>query len=399
MGRAPVALVILVALVGACGKEREELGRQALAGWDPPTAAHGFHPVAVTDCTPYVPASVPTPAAAPEVATGETAETIAILSRRPRSLAANGTHVFWSEVDDSGNGGIFRATRPIGRDRWVVEPLAEEQPGPGELAADRDDVFWLASVRPFERATEIRYRDLASFTAGTIAVEEDRPRRLVASQGSVFWVGGSEHDRIREARRSAEGAWGVRNLTTLDFVPDALAADADAVYAVTTDEMLVRTGRDRDRGRAVVLAARIGSHVVDLAVEGRWVYWLDAGPEIPRCRLPGAAASACAGCYHAGPDLAHPDGSLRRVPRTGGPLEIVARNLPEVGKLTFVRGVAWITTLLDGPRPLRVDPIGGRPTFQPGRTTEARYAALGDGLVTLVAAVGRDPEVRMLAMP
>jgi hypothetical protein len=341
----------------------------------------GFHPVTQIQCAPDEPGmEIP-------VATQTSVEVIA--RRGSRHVAADASGVYWTEGvagGAGGDGGVYRASREGIVGTWRVEPLAREEEDPAEIAAADGHVYWVGGRRA------VRFYEKSSRRVGTVADEEAPPERIVAQGASAFWIAPPNH--LREAR-DAPGRPTLRNLLTTTLVPSLLAADAQAVYAFTPDHSLLRV--PRDGARPIVLVPTTETRPIDIAVEGGWVYWLEEGPEIDdaaTCRSSGyelsSAPRGAAGALH------------RVAAELIGPVEDVAKNLPNVRKLALLSGVAWITTA-SGRLRVPVSPSSkGHITYQPlagpaALPLEGRLAAIGDALV--LGTSGSGARVLLLTSP
>jgi hypothetical protein len=391
MQRVRAAGVLVVVLAVACGKHR--LDEQPVSSWDPPTAAYGFSAVPVDACIPGSPDSRVVPTLVPS------SEEIARSYRPLRHVVSDGEGVYWS-VGGAAPGAVYRAARAPGPGLWNVEPIARDEVDPGDItiAADRR-VYWAVSeqrasadhARPSPAG--IRSFDRQTGRTETLATEEARPERLVASESSVFWIAAPNH--LREAKDHV-----VKNVLTISMMPALLAVDADAAYVFTSDRALVRVGRDGSR--PVVLVSSTSSRPVDIAAAGPWVYWIEEGPHGERCDADGVVLKhLCRGGYEMKRAREQPSGSLHRVPSTGGPVTDIADDLPDVEALTLSadgdNATAWITTARG---PLRVRASGGPAsavTYEPLPMFEGRLAVLGGARV--IATDTAPARVLLLAIP
>jgi len=357
-----VVLSMLVITFGeGCKKHRvdpaRELDDEARSQrWDPPTAQFGFRPVGRAECVPH-------DAGRFTKSSRGTIEEVAQRSRPIQSVAtdaeAGGSGpIYFTESDPlspfqsspapprgSVHVAIPASPSPITARGagWRVLDIATDESDPGEIAVSSHRVYWTArnksnpdrfDIRVLNRRSSVVRSSVATSApplvyiaeqpageqVNTLTTEDARPSRILSHGRHVFWMTGRH---IRQVSDDNGGSSRIHERYTGTLTPGLLAADDEAVYAFTGDRSLLRI--PIAGGPATVLVSTTDTTPTDLAVNGSWVYWLEAGKAMERCTKSGAYP--CHHGYQLASETPFLKGSLRRIPTTGIP----ATGIPTTG--------------------------------------------------------------------
>ena len=248
----------------------------------------------------------------------------------PTSVAADGTHVYWTSDGSSPNSG---AVEEVPLSGGTVTTLATGQSHPLSVAVDDANVYWVDADYGGGNGT-VNSVPLGGGTVTTLASGRDYPSDLAVDGTNVYWVDSSNNGSVNEVPR------GGGTVTTLvsdqPYGPLSLAVYGNTVYWApqygSVDAVPV------GGGKVTTLAS--GSFSVDaLAVDATHVYWVDSYDGTVNELPLGGGSVASGGFLAAGQDSpafvavtgAHVywgswnAGILSEAPVTGGRVDIVAR--------------------------------------------------------------------------
>jgi hypothetical protein len=241
-------------------------------------------------------------------------------------LAVDETTVYWTACGTdpyTHDGLVMKAPKAGG----PADALASGQTCPTEIALDSGNVYWLAG------AFEEGYQVLRAPKGGgePVAVGAGRDiRSLAADESGVYWSDCEVSTDDCAILRLAPGATEPQALASALAYPDALTLDATDVYWVNGSTTIMRAPKD-GAGAAPAVLASSQFYPQALAVDESKVYWAGLSYVIQVDKASGGRTVLASDQTPA--DLvvdathvywANYDGGVMRVPRGGGPLELVA---------------------------------------------------------------------------
>lgn len=215
--------------------------------------------------------------------TGGSAEIIARTSTAPVRVASNGTTVAWVDHDSLD-------ARPVAGGSAVTLATAIDRPT--DLAFDGGRLVWTERTGIGAHG-RVRAVQLSGGAVQDLVPDASAPMRLLRSaSGALYWIEG-----YGWAQAEFSGDWGIATLSTDGIVrsylagltsPNAIAADPDNVY-VADGWFLKVFPRTAGAARRLATAAFT---VLDVAVDGDYVYWIDDQPIAVVMRVPIAGGAA-----------------------------------------------------------------------------------------------------------
>lgn len=334
------------------------------------------------------PFTTPTAAASASASTVLSAPVAAPVAPAPRptsfatrrSLAGEGATSFGAAADEryayglayEGPLGVFRAPRGGG----ALEVLAEAQEWSRDIAVDDTTLYWVkghgatpgGGVHAMPKAGG-PVRDFAPHQADAHLIAVDTTH--------VYWANGGGYDGSgaigkAEIRRMAKRGGPVEIVAEIPGVVSLRVAE-DALYVLagsmpnSSGGILAKVPKS---GGAIVVLAPSGPSPVDLDLDDTHIYWTTRGefemppPIICKKGTPCPVATTA-------PIVRH--GEVHRVPRAGGPGEMLARDLRNAGSL--VLGAQSILFSAGGE--LFEMPRAGGPKVNRGAGVSSRFAVSG----------------------
>lgn len=288
-------------------------------------------------------------------------------------LAADSSHVYWGTYD---TGELLRVSRAGGTE----ERLAGGQAFVNSLAVDGQHVYWTIGHGTTPGGSVLRVVKSGG-TAEMIAARQAGATSVVVDEEHVFWVvgggfdGTGQHAVAPAIVRRPKGQETAASIVSADVkAPARIVLDGRFVYGIDQgashqDGRLFRV--PKSGGALTVLASSL-SALQDLAVDQDFVYVTQRGTahvapvscSQPPCPQPTAV-----------PEFRQ--GSVLRVPKSGGPLRTVAV-LP--GAADGI-GLAGDQVYVASGHLNRVPKLGGEPVeLVVGLGAPGRFVALGQSL-------------------
>ncbi len=239
---------------------------------------------------------------------GGTPEVVAAFDLEPGGLFVEDTHVYWSEFGSPGS--VRRLAKTDSGDSSKAEELAKDQPKSMSIAVDADNVY-------FTTSQTIRSVSKSGGTMKEIASNQNYPAVLIASYGFLYWTstfGGF----IAQANTKDLDA-GVQLLVSNQSSPGGLTVDIGYLYwANYLGDGSGGTPRimtvDRAGATAPVVLADGQASPAMVAQFGTHVYWTNIV-----------------------------GGTIMRVPKTGGTVEVLASGQQAPGGIAVnTTAVYWV---------------------------------------------------------
>lgn len=289
-------------------------------------------------------ASAPAPAPAASAAPPITAPAAPLM--RPagfasrRSLTQQTFHSFGAAADEGfvygvtyeGQAGVFRVARSGG----AVETLAGAQEWSRDIAVDDTTIYWVRG-HGMTPGGAVSAMAKAGGTVREIVPNQADAHLITVDATHLYWANGGGYDGgggtgKAEIRRMLKHGGPVETLTEISGVV-SMHLGEDGLYVLASQGPPGGTGivaRVPKSGGAITVLASSGPNPADLDLDDTHAYWTVRGElEMP----PPVLCKSSTPCPVAttAPIVRH--GELRRVARSGGAFEVLARDLDHVGSL------------------------------------------------------------------
>jgi hypothetical protein len=298
-------------------------------------------PPAPSTPTPPSPLIAGAPAVAPVTAPPAPVPRPASFAQR-RSLASQVPSSFGAAADEryaygvtyEGQGGVFRVPRGGG----AAEVLAADQEWSRDLAVDDATIYWVRGHGATPGGA-VYAMPKAGGPVREIAPHEADAHLIAVDTTHVYWANGGGYDGggglgKAEIRRMLKQGGPVETVAAIAGVVRLQIAD-DALYVLADSGPSSGSGivaKVPKSGGAVTVLAASGPSPADLDLDDTHLYWTLRGEfEMP----PPVLCKSATPCPVAttAPIVRH--GELHRVARTGGPVEVLARDLVHAGSLVL----------------------------------------------------------------
>lgn len=251
-----------------------------------------------------------------------TEEGVFVVTHKPNGVALDAEWIYWTSV-----GGDVAKRRRYGGE---VVTLASGQVGAHALTVHDGMVYWLT----LDMQAEKPVGDVMSVAASggalsLIAEEELMPIALAVDGWGVYWASFGDIDAIYQdgrVRMALHGGGGAVTLVEEQSGVISVASDATHVYWATyygRGPSISRVAKQGGAAELVVQVAQtqVGGRPSAVAVDDRYVYWLDLGSEAQE----------------------YGDGALRRMPKGGGDIQTIAAGQAQPSGLVLDdAGAYWI---------------------------------------------------------
>lgn len=303
----------------------------------PAVVASGVGPSSAASSS--APPSSPPP---PRLASKATVTELADAPKPSFGVAVDTGYVYWAVYE---GGDVLRAPRAGG----PSERLASGQDFVNAIAVDEEgDVFWsighgLAPGGSIQRLAR------GSHAATAFAAAQADAKSVAVDTTHVYWIVGGGYDGTGATanpsiRRKALRSGAVETVATGLEGPTRLVLDGDDVVFVEEGSPPYSghgiVAKVPKRGGAVVVLAPLQTNPLGLAVDGGFVYWSVVGPLVtppPRVCPKGTP------CPIASAVPTADEGEVRRVPKSGGRIELLAKDLHHVGIVAASGGTVYFS--------------------------------------------------------
>ena len=335
-------------------------------------------------------APAPLPTAPPPAPLKGTVTELADASRPSFGVAVDAGYVYWAIYE---GGDVLRVPRGGG----PVERLLGGQDFVNAIAVDAGgDVYWSIG-HGMTPGGSIQRLAAGSHTATVFAPSQAGATSVAVDATHAYWLVSGGYDGTGAVTRPSICRKGLRSgavetlATGLDG-PTRLVLDGDDVVFVTEGSPPYSghgaVSKVSKHGGAVTVLASSQTNPLGLSADGGYVYWSIVGPLVtppppvcPKgtpCPIPTSVPTA-------------DKGEVRRVPKGGGPVEILAKDLKHVGIVAAAAAASPGSVYFSTDQATHLMPAsGGAPRkIGPGGSSQMAfrdgigYAQLGGKIVAL----------------